>query len=69
MTPRGGYRPGSGAKPLPPGKRGERIMLYLPGWLVRWLRANLTPGERSGYVSRAVLAQIERESAKEKGNK
>ena len=67
MTPRGGKRAGAGRK-LAGTERGVRIMFYIPAVVVRWLRANLKPGERSGYVSRAVLAQIERESAEsEKG--
>ena len=61
MTPRGGARPGSGPKPRPE-NRGKRIMIYFPRRIADWLE-QLPAGKRSETVSRAVLAQIERESA------
>ena len=45
------------------GEPRVHFTLFLPAALVRWLRANLKPGSRSAYVSRAISAQIERESA------
>lgn len=60
MTPRGGKRPNTGPK-CADGEPRVRIMLILPGAMVRWLRSNLAPGQRSRYVSQAVSDRIEKE--------
>jgi metal-responsive CopG/Arc/MetJ family transcriptional regulator len=56
--PRGGYRPGAGAKPLPPGEKAQIISVTLrPGALARLDAA----AEASGRSRSAILNELIRQ--------
>lgn len=60
---RGGYRPGAGRKPLPPGSRRESQVVRVPAELLSQVRALLDGGQSGAEAAREILERWRSASA------